>query len=270
MESDSMAMQGARKRGDPDPFESPDGKLAAEFAEDIPSTMHKPPPRKAGRWRATGSCSGNSNDAMTGDLGKPPDPSAVTGTSGNGNPSVVVTVSSESSEASATVKSLFTVEGNPAVDQPWAAEPIPNPPVLLTSRRPDLCLGPSQERPAKSYGKHVSAVVDKRATPPCEFFNVGSKSEDEDDWRTERRQMRAEFQAGKYQAEQEIAILHGKLAEVTAAAQEEHRKAEEARTFAESVRQQANLESERMRANAHDLASKMQNVSDAAMVIVSL
>ncbi len=40
----SMVMLGAQKRGDPNPFESPDGKLAAEFAEDAPSTMMKPPP----------------------------------------------------------------------------------------------------------------------------------------------------------------------------------------------------------------------------------
>ncbi len=46
----SMAMQGALKRRDHMPFESPDGKLAVELEQDIPSTMHKPPPRKTAKW----------------------------------------------------------------------------------------------------------------------------------------------------------------------------------------------------------------------------
>ena len=82
--------------------------------------------------------------------------------------------------------------------------------------------------------------------------------------------MHGDFQASRDIAEHRsqeqegaIALLQARLAEVTAAAQEEHRVASEARTHAESVRQQAYLDSVRMQANAHDLASKMQNANDA-------
>eukprot|EP00972_Heterocapsa_arctica_P104294 15373667-Heterocapsa_arctica.AAC.1 len=102
MEEPSMVMLDVlseKKRGVIDSFESPDGKLAAEFAEDVPSTM-----LKQRRWGASqGSSSGNSNDAMTGGLYPNIVPSVVTGTTGNGNPaSVAVSRSSASSEANHT------------------------------------------------------------------------------------------------------------------------------------------------------------------------
>eukprot|EP00972_Heterocapsa_arctica_P038062 5602854-Heterocapsa_arctica.AAC.1 len=75
METNAINMLDAeKKRGGSDLFESPDAKLAVELSEDVPSTMHKPPPRKQRRWGASqGSSSGNSANAMTGGL----DPNVV-------------------------------------------------------------------------------------------------------------------------------------------------------------------------------------------------
>eukprot|EP00972_Heterocapsa_arctica_P095514 14085895-Heterocapsa_arctica.AAC.1 len=59
----------------------------------------------------------------------------VAGNHVTGNPaaSVPVSRSSESSEASNTVKSLFKTHEGAVEGIPWVAEPITNPPVLPTS-----------------------------------------------------------------------------------------------------------------------------------------
>eukprot|EP00972_Heterocapsa_arctica_P091693 13522840-Heterocapsa_arctica.AAC.1 len=95
-----VMLDAEKKRGGTDLFVSPDGKLAAEFSEDVPSTMHKPPPRKLRRWGASqGSSSGNSNDAMTGGLNPSVMPSVVTDTTGIGKPAVSVAVSRSSASS---------------------------------------------------------------------------------------------------------------------------------------------------------------------------
>jgi hypothetical protein len=121
-------------------FESPDARLAAELAEDIPSTMHKPPPRKQRRWgnSQAGSSSDNSAEAMTDGLIPFVGPRDITGTSGLGNPasSKAVSQSEASSEADHTVKALF-----PATSEetrlviPRAAERVIHPTVLPTQER---------------------------------------------------------------------------------------------------------------------------------------
>jgi hypothetical protein len=154
-------------------FESPDARLAAELAEDIPSTMHKPPPRKQRRWgnSQAGSSSGKSAEAMTGGLIPFVGPSDITGTSGLGNPasSKAVSQSDASSEADHTVKALF-----PATSEetrlviPRAAERVIHSTVLPTQERSPLeprdgappvgqlegVTSDQKDQSGKTHGKH--------------------------------------------------------------------------------------------------------------------
>jgi hypothetical protein len=278
-------------------FESPDARLAAELAEDIPSTMHKPPPRKQRRWgnSQAGSSSGKSAEAMTGGLIPFVGPSDITGTSGLGNPasSKAVSQSDASSEADHTVKALF-----PATSEetrlviPRAAERVIHSTVLPTQERSPLeprdgappvgklegVTSDQRDQSGKTHGKHGDKDGNQRdqsGKPPqnCEFFEVGSKEEDAEDARNELQEMRRELQAGKETAENqgklqhlELSRLRVQLAEVTRSAQEQNRLAANARLEVEALVQQARVDRESMRVNAHDLASNMRLTADAETV----
>ena len=271
-------------------YESPDARLAAEFAEDIPSTMHKPPPRKQRRWgnSQAGSSSGNSAEAMTGGLKPFIGPSDITGTSGPGNPasSKAVSQSDASSEADHTVKALFRATSEETrLVIPRAAERVIHTTVLPTQERSPLeprdgapqvgklegVTSDQRDQSGKTHGKHG----DRDGKPPqnCEFFEVGSKEEDAEDARNELQDMRRELQAGKETAENqgklqhlELTRLRVQLAEVTRSAQEQNRIAANARLEVEALVQQARVDRESMRVNAHDLASNMRLSADAETV----
>eukprot|EP00972_Heterocapsa_arctica_P108653 15999768-Heterocapsa_arctica.AAC.1 len=152
-EAASMVVLGAlhenQKSGVSDWILSHDGRLAAELAEDVPPTMHKPPPRKQRRWGASqgsgpsGKPGGNDGSPVSRTLSPlswlyrpvnsgngPPGPPRH---SGNPVVSVPGSRSSESSETSNTVKFLFKTQKGPDEDIPWVAESITKPPVLPTS-----------------------------------------------------------------------------------------------------------------------------------------
>ncbi len=267
-------------------YESPDARLAAELAEDIPSTMHKPPPRKLRRWgnSQAGSSSGNSATAMTGGLNPFIGPSEVTGTSGPGNPASSKAVSQSSaseSEVDHTVKALFrstSEETQPVI--PRSTERVIQTTVLPTLERLPLeprdgapqvkgkLEGQTSDQRDQSGKTHVKHDGDGKTFQVCEFFEVGSKEEDAEDTRNELHEMRRELRIGKETAEhqgnlqrQELNRLRLQLAEVTRSAEEQNRCAATARLEVEALVRQAGVDRDSLRVNAHELASHMRLTS---------
>eukprot|EP00972_Heterocapsa_arctica_P114536 16442884-Heterocapsa_arctica.AAC.1 len=92
------------------------------------------------------------------------------------------------------VKSLFPATEEVGLVIPLVAERVIQSPVLPTSKsspHEPSDGGPPEGQQLKTHGKHDNKGVNP---PHCEFFNVGSKEEDDEDTRTELQAMRRELQ----------------------------------------------------------------------------